>query len=172
MRQQTMSKLGKKFVTKWTMMLAVLALALPLSVIGSASATSNTLALSALVEEANYRIFNNGNQVILGDFTNQEREFVFTTPGVNSLASVLHLRVQGVQCPNNTITINGTAVSNALVIRDADELDDFHSEIGIVPGGVLNAAGNNTLRITSGFCVAPDRDEFTVDNLVLVYRQP
>ena len=145
--------------------------------IGSASPASSTPALSALFEEATFRIIIS-TPVTIGDFgVGDDHQVDFTTPGVDaSRAAVLHLRVRGVQC-NNTITINGVGVTDALVARDGDELDDFYSEIGRVPPNVLRANGNNTLRIASASCfpAAPDngnRDDFTVDNVVLVYRQP
>lgn len=166
--QHKTSKFAKKALAKFAMILAMLSLSLPLSVIGSAAPAANLLALT---EQANFR-FLISTAVTLGDFTDQDREFTFNAPGVDRTKdAVLLLRAQGVQCPNNTMTINGTAVQNVLQVRDLDELDDFHSEIGRVPANVLNATGN-TLRIASGFCIAPDRDEFTVDNVVLIYHQP
>src|SRR5262245_28129272 len=167
-KQQMTSKFGKKGLAKFALILAALSLSLPLSVIGSASPAFN---LASLIEQANFR-FIISNPVTLGDFTDQDRDFTFNAPGVDRTKdAVLMLRVQGVQCPNNTIRINGTLITDTLVIRDADELDDFHTEFGRVPANVLNAAGN-TLSVTSGFCVAPDRDEFTIDNVVLIYHQP
>ncbi len=177
-KQQMTSKFGKKKLTGFALILAALSLSLPLSMTGGASAASSKLAPYALDEDANFRILSSGaltvgdNLVSLSD----DLDFTFNAPGVNpAAAAVLMLRVQGVQCSGNTIKINGSTVSNALVVRDADETDDFYTEIGIVSGNVLKASGN-VFKMTSTACTPAgdpgNRDDFTIDNVVLIYRQP
>jgi hypothetical protein len=161
------SKYGKR-LAGFAMFMAVLTLSFPLAAIGNASPAFN---MNAFLEQSNFR-FILSTPVTLGDFTDQDRDFGFHAPDVNRARdAVLMLRVRGVQCPNNTIRINGVVISDTLVVRDADELDDFHTEYGRVPANTLNAVGN-TLSVSSGFCVAPDRDEFTIDNVVIFYHQP
>jgi hypothetical protein len=161
------SNFGKK-LAGFAIFMAALTMSLPLAAIGNASPAFN---LKAFIEQANFR-FILSTPVTLGDFTDQDRDFGFHAPDVNPARdAVLMLRVRGVQCPNNTIKINGVTIADTLVVRDADELDDFHTEYGRVPANVLKAVGN-TLSVSSGFCVAPDRDEFTIDNVVLFYHQP
>ncbi len=177
-KQQMTSKFGTKKLTGFALILAALSLSLPLSMIGGASAASSKLAPYALDEDANFRILSSG-ALTVGDNSagvSDDLEFTFNAPGVNpAAAAVLMLRVRGVQCSGNSLKINGSAVSNALVVRDADEVDDFYTEIGIVSGNVLKASGN-TLKLASAACTPAgdpgNRDDFTVDNLVLIYRQP
>lgn len=177
-KQQMTSKFGKKGLAKFAMILAALALSLPLSMIGGASAASSTLAPFALDEDANFRILSSGSLTV-GDNAagiSDDLQFNFNAPGVNpAQTAVLLLRVRGVQCPGNTIKINGSTVSNALTVRDADETDDFYSEIAIVSANVLKASGN-TFQLNSVACTPAgdpgNRDDFTIDNVVLIYKQP
>jgi hypothetical protein len=177
-KQQMTSKFGKKGLAKFALIVAALSLSLPLSMPGGASAASSAIAPYTLDEDANFRILSSG-ALTVGDNSaglSDDLDFTFSAPGVNpAAAAVLMLRVRGVQCSGNSIKINNVEVSNALVPRDSDEIDDFYTEIGLVPGNVLKASGN-TFKMTSTACTPAgdpgNRDDFTVDNVVLIYRQP
>jgi hypothetical protein len=167
--------IGKKRWMGLAMILAAVSLSLPLSLVGNASAAVASYAFDA---DSNFRILLSGATTVGDNAASLSDDFqtTFSAPDVNpAAAAVLLLRVRGVNCSGNTIKINGVAVSNALTPRDADEVDDFYSEIGIIPANVLKATGN-TLQINSVACtVAGDpgnRDDFTVDNVVLLYKQP
>jgi len=174
-KQQTLSKFGKKSVARFAMILATLSLALPLSVIGSASPASSALALSALAEQANFRIIISSS-VHLGDSgVGDDHEVTFSAPGVDaSKTAILLLRTRGVEFNKNVITINGVAIGNALVPRSAEHGAEFFSEIGIVPANTLTAT-NNKLYIgarNEDGGLSGNLDDFDVDNVVLVYKQP
>jgi hypothetical protein len=172
-KQQTLSKFGKKSVARFAMILAALSLALPLSVIGGATPASSTLALSALVEQSNFRIIIS-SAVHLGDGgVGDDHEVTFSAPGVDSgKTAILLLRTKNVDFSKNVITINGVAVSNALVPHDNGA--EYFSEIGIVPANTL-AATNNKLYLgarNEDGNLGGNLDDFYVDNVVLIYKQP
>ena len=172
-KQQILSKFGKKSVARFAMILATLSLALPLSVIGSASPASSALALSALAEQSNFRVIFSGS-VHLGDDggAGDDTEVTFSAPDVDaSKTAILLLRTRDVDFSNNVITINGVAVSNALVPHP--DSNDYFSEIGIVPANTLKATDNKLYigaRNESGD-LGGNLDDFDVDNVVLIYRQ-
>jgi hypothetical protein len=150
--------IGKKRWMGLAMILAAVSLSLPLSLVGNASAAVASYAFDA---DSNFRILLSGATTVGDNAASLSDDFqtTFSAPDVNpAAAAVLLLRVRGVNCSGNTIKINGVAVSNALT-----------------PANVLKATGN-TLQINSVACtVAGDpgnRDDFTVDNVVLLYKQP
>lgn len=172
-KQQILSKFGKKSVARFAMILATLSLALPLSVIGSASPASSALALSAMAEKSNFRVIFSvsrhlGDDPGEGDDTDES----FDAPDVDaSKTAILLLRTQGVDFSKNVITINGVAVSNALVPHSVS--NEYFSEIGIVPANTLKATGN-TLYIgarNEDGNLGGNLDDFDVDNVVLIYKQ-
>lgn len=174
-KQQTLSKFGKKSVARFAMILATLSLALPLSVIGGASPASNALALSALAEQSNFRVIFSGSRH-LGDDPGEgdDTDESFDAPDVDaSKTAILLLRTRGVEFSNNIITINGVTIGNALVPRSAEHNDEYFSEIGIVPANTLTAT-NNKLYIgarNEDGNLGGNLDDFDVDNVVIIYRQ-
>jgi hypothetical protein len=173
-KQQTLSKFGKKSVARFAMILAALSLALPLSVIGSATPASYALALSALVEQSSFRIIIS-NIVHLGDSgVGDDHEVIFSAPNVDaSQRAVLMLRTRDVDFSHNVITINGVQINNLLLPHSNENDGEFFSESGIVPANTLTAT-NNTLRISARNVdgdLSGNLDDFDVDNVVLIYKQ-
>ncbi len=173
-KQHTLSKFGKKSVARFAMILAALSLALPLSVIGSATSASNALASSALVDQSSFRVLI-GSPVHLGDSgVGDDYEVIFDAPDVNAgMRAVLLLRTRDVDFSNNVITINGVAVTNALLPHHDDHDGEYFSEIGIVGNNTLTEAGNRLFigsRNADGN-IGGQLDDFEIDNVVLIYRQ-
>jgi len=172
-KQQTLSKFGKMSVARFAMFLAALSLALPLSVIGSATPASNALALSALVDQSSFRVLI-GSPVHLGDSgVGDGYEVTFDAPGVNAgMRAVLLLRTRDVDFSNNVITINGVAVTNALLPHNNDHDGEYFSEIGMVENNTLLETGNTLFigaRNENGV-ISGNLDDFDIDNVVLMYR--
>lgn len=172
-KQQTLSKFVKKSVARFSMFLAALSLAAPLSVMGSATPASSALALSALADQSTFRVLI-GSPVHLGDSgVGDGYEVNFDAPDVNpGMRAVLLLRTRDVDFSNNVITINGHAVTNALNPHNNDHDGEYFSEIGIVPNDALQETGNTLFigaRNENGV-IDGNLDDFDIDNVVLIYR--
>ncbi len=174
-KQQMTSVFGKKKVAVFALMFAAFSLLVPFSLIGNASAAANS-SLSALAEQANFRVLLS-SAIHLGDDggVGDDYEITFSAPEVDATkTAILMIRTRDVDFSRNVITINGVAVSNALVPHSDDNDGEYFTEIGIVAANTLRATNNKLYigaRNESG-TIGGNLDDFDVDNVVLVYKQP
>lgn len=169
------SKHMKKTAMKLSMMVAVLALALPFQVIGAQAATATTA-----VDGASFQYivtmrkhFGDNPEWHSGIvFEGGEADYTFSASDVNPNArAVLMLRTYGVGNNHNVLKINGKQLAHGLVAHSVEE--EWVTQIVEVDPGLLKASGN-ILRIeardANGGQANGQLDDFVIDSVVLMYK--
>jgi hypothetical protein len=193
LKQYLTSKHGKKMAQRFSVILASLLLALPLTVIGGSPAPSTAAAATAVdgvdykyiddckdckyIDWYTYIFYSNPQQFGdqpdyfgFGTYRGTDYNYNFNAHGVNpNYPGFLTVRARGVTFPFNFIQVNGVPIPRALPPHKDDE---WHTTEVPVPPGVLRSINNVVhigARSQSGQLI--NSDNFVIDYVKFTYKR-